>query len=130
MFDITKVKGILFDYGGTIDSDGLHWAEVIWTVYQEREVPVSKEVFREAYLVAGQYPHESMYLLQHLFNNWFLNVTDFDCLKWSYILATIPSIVLSFASAARRSSASNLVASSFESKHCVINSLCCATNLG
>ena len=32
MFDITKVKGILFDYGGTIDSDGLHWAEVIWEV--------------------------------------------------------------------------------------------------
>ena len=50
MFDITKVKGILFDYGGTIDSDGLHWAEVIWAVYQEREVPVSKEVFREAYV--------------------------------------------------------------------------------
>lgn len=32
----------------------------------------SFKVFREAYLVAGQYPHESMYLLQHLFNNWFL----------------------------------------------------------
>lgn len=29
----------------------------------------SFKVFREAYLVAGQYPHESMYLLQHLFNN-------------------------------------------------------------
>lgn len=29
------------------------------------------KVFREAYLVAGAYPHESMYLLQHLFNNWF-----------------------------------------------------------
>ena len=29
------------------------------------------KVFREAYLVAGDYPHDSMYLLQHLFNNWF-----------------------------------------------------------
>lgn len=29
------------------------------------------KVFREAYLVAGAYPHESIYLLQHLFNNWF-----------------------------------------------------------
>ena len=29
------------------------------------------KVFREAYLVAGSYPHESIYLLQHLFNNWF-----------------------------------------------------------
>lgn len=30
------------------------------------------KVFREAYLVAGAYPQESIYLLQHLFNNWFL----------------------------------------------------------
>lgn len=29
------------------------------------------KVFREAYLVAGRYPHSSIYLLQHLFNNWF-----------------------------------------------------------
>ena len=29
------------------------------------------KVFREAYLVAGDYPHTSIYLLQHLFNNWF-----------------------------------------------------------
>ena len=34
----------------------------------------SFKVFREAYLVAGSYPHESMYLLQHLFNNWFLSL--------------------------------------------------------
>ena len=31
----------------------------------------SFKVFRESYLVAGAYPHESMYMLQHLFNNWF-----------------------------------------------------------
>ena len=34
----------------------------------------SFRVFREAYLVAGAYPHDSMYLLQHLFNNWFQNL--------------------------------------------------------
>lgn len=34
----------------------------------------SFKVFREAYLVAGSYPHEDMYLLQHLFNNWFVNL--------------------------------------------------------
>lgn len=34
----------------------------------------SFKVFREAYLVAGSYPHDSMYLLQHLFNNWFVNM--------------------------------------------------------
>ncbi|MCL2577569.1 MAG: sugar ABC transporter permease [Defluviitaleaceae bacterium] len=34
----------------------------------------SFRVFREAYLVAGAYPNDSMYLLQHLFNNWFQNL--------------------------------------------------------
>lgn len=31
----------------------------------------SFKVFREAYLIAGDYPHTSMYMLQHIFNNWF-----------------------------------------------------------
>lgn len=37
-------------------------------------------VFREAYLIAGDYPHESIYMLQHLFNNWF---TGLDIQKMS-----------------------------------------------
>lgn len=37
----------------------------------------SFKVFREAWLVAGDYPNESMYLLQHLYNNWFREL-DFD----------------------------------------------------
>lgn len=32
------------------------------------------KVFREAYLVAGPYPQDSIYQLQHLFNNWFANM--------------------------------------------------------
>lgn len=34
----------------------------------------SFKVFREAYLVAGAYPQQKMYLIQHLFNNWFANL--------------------------------------------------------
>ena len=37
----------------------------------------SFKIYREAYLVAGSYPEQSIYLLQHLFNNWFVNL-DFD----------------------------------------------------
>ena len=37
----------------------------------------SFKIYREAYLVAGAYPHKSIYLLQHLFNNWFVNL-EFD----------------------------------------------------
>ncbi len=35
----------------------------------------SFKVFREAYLVSGDYPEEHMYLLQHLFQNWFRNLS-------------------------------------------------------
>ena len=37
----------------------------------------SFKVFREAYLIAGSYPDDSIYMLQHLFNNWFSNL-DMD----------------------------------------------------
>ena len=37
----------------------------------------SFKIYREAYLVAGSYPQEDIYLLQHLFNNWFVNM-EFD----------------------------------------------------
>ena len=34
----------------------------------------SFKVFREAYLIAGSYPNDSIYMLQHLFNNWYGNL--------------------------------------------------------
>lgn len=37
----------------------------------------SFKIYREAYLVAGAYPEQDIYLLQHLFNNWFVGL-DFD----------------------------------------------------
>lgn len=33
------------------------------------------KAFREAYLVAGNYPDKNIYLLQHLYNNWFLKLS-------------------------------------------------------
>jgi haloacid dehalogenase superfamily, subfamily IA, variant 3 with third motif having DD or ED/haloacid dehalogenase superfamily, subfamily IA, variant 1 with third motif having Dx(3-4)D or Dx(3-4)E len=55
MFDLSKVKGIIFDYGATIDSNGKHWAEVLWDAYVDNKVPVSKEQFKEAYVYAERY---------------------------------------------------------------------------
>lgn len=45
----------------------------------------SFKVFREAYLVAGSYPDKSMYLLQHLFNNWYVNL-DLDKMAAAAVL--------------------------------------------
>ncbi len=48
--DRNDVKGVIFDYGGTIDTNGRHWAEVLWGVYVAWQVPVDKASFREAYV--------------------------------------------------------------------------------
>ena len=43
------IQAIIFDYGGTIDTNSLHWSEVLWEGYQYAQVPVSKEEFRTSY---------------------------------------------------------------------------------
>lgn len=46
-----NIKGIIFDYGGTIDSHGDHWSEVIWDGYCHAGVRgVDKATFRDAYV--------------------------------------------------------------------------------
>ena len=50
MNTLKDIKGIIFDYGGTIDTNSRHWAEVLWEKYVEHQVPVTKEAFREAYV--------------------------------------------------------------------------------
>ncbi|MBQ5465830.1 MAG: HAD family hydrolase [Muribaculaceae bacterium] len=47
-----NIRGIIFDYGGTIDSRGVHWSWIIWDGYQQAQVPITLEQFREAYVFA------------------------------------------------------------------------------
>lgn len=49
------MKGLIFDYGATIDSGGKHWSEVLWEGYCQCSLPVTKEHFREAYIYAERY---------------------------------------------------------------------------
>lgn len=46
------IKGILFDYGGTLDTGGRHWSEVIWDGYKSAGIQIPKEQFRSAYVYA------------------------------------------------------------------------------
>lgn len=48
----------------------------------------SFKIYREAYLVAGAYPHDSIYMLQHLFNNWFVNL-DLDKMAAAAVVCTM-----------------------------------------
>lgn len=47
-----KIQGIIFDYGGTIDTNALHWSEVLWEGYEQAGISVSKEEFRTSYVTA------------------------------------------------------------------------------
>ena len=44
--------GFIFDYGGTLDTGGQHWGQVLWHAYERHHVPVSEAQFREAYVHA------------------------------------------------------------------------------
>lgn len=60
-----NIKGIIFDYGGTIDSRGVHWSEVIWAGYQANAVPVDKSIFRDAYVFAERELARTRHILPH-----------------------------------------------------------------
>lgn len=47
-----KIKGLLFDYGGTLDTAGCHWGKMLWHAYERQKVPVTEAQFREAYVYA------------------------------------------------------------------------------
>ena len=48
-------KGYIFDYGGTLDTGGLHWGKVLWHAYVRHSVAVTEEQFRDAYVYAERY---------------------------------------------------------------------------
>lgn len=59
---VLDIKGIIFDYGGTLDTRGDHWSEVLWQGYEhfgigvaddeevEPGVSIHKQAFRNAYV--------------------------------------------------------------------------------
>ena len=60
----THLKAILLDYGGTIDTNGVHWSEIIYDGYITAGVSVSKEAFRKAYVYAEQYMEKNPTLVK------------------------------------------------------------------
>ena len=60
----------------------------------------SFKVFREAWLVAGNYPEERIYLLQHLFNNWF---RDLAMDKMAAGAVMLSAVILALVAALKRS---------------------------
>ena len=82
---LSGMDGISKDLYEAAEVDGAGYWQRLWYITIPNLFPTlgmlsvlsllnTFKVFREAYLVAGKYPHDSIYLLQHLFNNWFYNL--------------------------------------------------------
>ena len=50
MNKFSDIKAVIFDYGGTLDTNTRHWANVLWEAYQHVGFPLTEEQFREAYV--------------------------------------------------------------------------------
>lgn len=50
----SNIKGILFDFGGTLDTDGVHWSEEFWAAYEASAIEISKENYEKAYIQANE----------------------------------------------------------------------------
>lgn len=60
-----EIKGIIFDYGGTLDTGGDHWSHVIRDGWNHAEVAADEALFREAYVYAERELERTLYILPH-----------------------------------------------------------------
>lgn len=47
---MSQLSAVIFDYGGTLDTDARHWANVLFEGYRHAGIPVTETQFREAYV--------------------------------------------------------------------------------
>ena len=102
---LSGMDGISKDLYEAAEVDGAGYRQKLWYITVPNLLPTlgmlsvlsllnTFKVFREAYLVAGKYPHDSIYLLQHLFNNWFYNLDLGRLTAGAVIMAIVMLIVI------------------------------------
>lgn len=63
--DLTQIEGIILDYGGTLDTGGDHWSHIIRQGYEQAQVLVEEEAFRDAYIFAERELARTLHILPH-----------------------------------------------------------------
>ena len=102
---LAGMDGISKDLYEAAEVDGAGYWQKLWYITIPNLFPTlgmlsvlsllnTFKVFREAYLVAGKYPHDSIYLLQHLFNNWFYNLDLGRLTAGAVMMAMVMLIVI------------------------------------
>ena len=102
---LSGMDGISKDLYEAAEVDGAGYWQKLWFITVPNLFPTlamlsvlsllnTFKVFREAYLVAGKYPHDSIYLLQHLFNNWFFSLDLGRLTAGAVMMAIVMLIVI------------------------------------
>lgn len=52
---MNNIKGVIFDYGGTLDTNGVHWFHIFRQVYAAHLPQIAEEQLREAYVYGERY---------------------------------------------------------------------------
>ena len=52
---MNNIKGIIFDYGGTLDTNGVHWFHIFRKVYAVHLPQIAEAQLREAYVYGERY---------------------------------------------------------------------------
>ncbi len=91
-----KIKAIVFDFGGTLDTDGIHWAEKFWEAYVYYKISIPKDEFRNAFVYSERtiptiigpefslintYKTQIKYQLEYLINNKILEEVNEDLIE-------------------------------------------------
>ena len=102
---LSGMDGISKDLYEAAEVDGAGYRQKLWYITIPNLLPTlgmlsvlsllnTFKVFREAYLGAGKYPHDSIYLLQHLFNNWFFDLDLGRLTAGAVMMAMVMLIVI------------------------------------
>lgn len=68
--DYKDIRGVIFDYGGTLDSGGNHWAWVIYDAYTKAGLTIDIDKFIDAYVFAERELARTRHILpEHTFGD-------------------------------------------------------------
>lgn len=102
---LAALSGIPDEYYESADIDGANSFQQFFHITLVYLIPAlflvfiisiinSLKVFRETYLIAGKYPHDSIYMLQHYMNNMFIALDYQKLTSVAYLMAAFITILV------------------------------------